>query len=133
MAKAFASGRGPAFAFLLAALSAPAVAVDTYEDKLISTPGTPDVVAKGLEADGYALGVLAYTWAYPLVRMERVAPSYTDVPSPKPATSYRAPLDQIGWATELATPSQGHADREQRHLLHERSRQARSALYPLGS
>ena len=58
-------------------------------------------MAKGLEADGGA--ALAYTWGYPLVRMERVARSYTDVPSPKPATSYRAPLDQIGWATELAT------------------------------
>jgi len=107
MSKAFASRGRSTFAFLLAALgamSAPAVAAETYDDKLISTPGTPDVVAKGLEADGYALGVLAYTWGYPLVRMERIARSYTDVPSPKPATSYRAPLDQIGWATELATP-----------------------------
>jgi hypothetical protein len=107
MSKACASRRGPAFAFMLIALgvlSTHALAADTTEDKLISTPGTPDVVARGLEADGYALGVLAYTWGYPLVRMERVARSYTDVPSPKPATSYRAPLDQIGWATELATP-----------------------------
>jgi hypothetical protein len=55
MAKAFALRRGSAFGLLLAALgamSAPALAADTYEDKLISTPGTPDVVAKGLEADG---------------------------------------------------------------------------------
>ena len=107
MAKAFASLRGPAFAVLIAAISAAGagtLAADTYEDKLISTPGTPDVVAKGLEADGYALGILAYTWGYPLVRMERVARSYTDVPLPKPTTSYRAPLNKIGWATELATP-----------------------------
>ena len=37
--------------------------------------------------------------------MERVAREYTDVPSPKPVTSYRAPLNQIGWAQELATPA----------------------------
>jgi hypothetical protein len=37
--------------------------------------------------------------------METVARDYTNVPNPKPSTSYRAPLNQIGWATELATPS----------------------------
>ena len=26
-----------------------------------------------------------------------------DVPSPKPPTSYRAPLNEMGWATSLAT------------------------------
>jgi hypothetical protein len=81
-----------------------ALAADTFEDKLLSTPTSPEVMAKGLETDGYQLGVSAYVWGYPLVRMERVIRSYTDVPSPKPATSYRAPLNQIGWASELATP-----------------------------
>jgi hypothetical protein len=71
----------------------------------LTTPASPEVIAKGLEADGYALGVSAYTWGYPLVRMERLAREYTDVPSPKPATSYRAPLNEIGWAVELATPA----------------------------
>lgn len=75
-----------------------------YPDTLLTTPGTPEVVEKGLEADGYSLGILAYNWGYPLVRMERVAREYTDVPSPKPPTSYRSPLNQIGWARELATP-----------------------------
>ena len=42
-------------------------------------------------------------WGYPLVRMERVARQYTDVPANNPPTSYRAPLNQIGWARELAT------------------------------
>ena len=79
-------------------------AAEVFEDKLISTPTTPDVTARGLEADGYQLGVSAYTWGYPLVRMERVARQYTDVPNPNPPTSYRAPLNQIGWATQLATP-----------------------------
>ncbi|WP_223271365.1 DUF1254 domain-containing protein [Buttiauxella sp. B2] len=45
------------------------------------------------------------TGGYPLVRMEQVVREYTDVPSLKPATSYRAPLNQLGWATELATPA----------------------------
>jgi hypothetical protein len=99
--------RTSTFALLFAsavAVCGPAFAADAGEDKMITTASTPDVVAKGLETDGYSLGVLAYTWGYPLVRMERVARSYTDVPSPKPATSYRAALDKIGWATELATP-----------------------------
>jgi hypothetical protein len=75
-----------------------------YPDPLLTTPGTPEVFQKGLEADGYSLGILAYTWGYPLVRMERVMRDYVDVPNPKPLTSYRAPLNQIGWARELATP-----------------------------
>jgi len=75
-----------------------------FPDKLLSTPGTPDVVEKGMEVDGYQLAVSAYTWGYPLVRMERAMREYTDVPSPKPATSYRAPMNTIGWATELASP-----------------------------
>ena len=80
-------------------------AAEVFEDKLLTTPATPQVLAKGLEADSYSLGVLVYNWGYPLVRMERVAREYTDVPSPKPTTSYRAPLNQIGWAQELATPA----------------------------
>ncbi len=43
------------------------------------------------------------TCGYPLVRMERVARQYTDVPANNPPTSYRAPLNAIGWARELAT------------------------------
>jgi len=81
-----------------------AIAAEAFEDKLLSTPTTPDIMAKGLETDGYQLGVSAYAWGYPLVRMERVVRQYTDVPSPNPKTSYRAPLNQIGWASELATP-----------------------------
>lgn len=73
-------------------------------DLLLTTPATPDVIQKGLYADGYSLAIMAYYWGYPLVRMERVAREYTDVPSPKPATSYRGPLDHIGWATSLASP-----------------------------
>ncbi|MGB9096803.1 hypothetical protein [Erwinia sp.] len=56
-----------------------------------------------MDVDGYSAAVMAWSWGYSIVRMEQVAREYTDVPSPKPATSYRAPLNQIGWATELAT------------------------------
>lgn len=94
-----------ALSFLSSASITTLAAAEPFEDKLLTTPASPEVLAKGLEADGYALGVSAYTWGYPLVRMERVAREYTDVPSPKPATSYRAPLNQIGWAAELATPA----------------------------
>lgn len=73
-------------------------------DLLLTTPGSPEVIQKGSQADGYSLAIIAYYWGYPLVRMERVAREYTNVPSPKPATSYRAPLDHIGWATSLASP-----------------------------
>lgn len=93
-------------ALLTAIWSMPIVVLaDTprYPDELLTTPGTPEVVAKGLEADAYALAISAYTWGYPLVRMERVIRDYIDVPSPKPPTSYRAPLNQMGWATSLAT------------------------------
>lgn len=93
---------------LLSLLASPsfhaqAVAADS-DDPLLTTPATPEVTARGLEADGYQLGLSAYTWGYPLVRMERVVRSYSDVSSGVPATSYRAPINKIGWARELATP-----------------------------
>ncbi|MFF0952905.1 DUF1254 domain-containing protein [Rhizobium leguminosarum] len=73
-------------------------------DELLTIPTSKENVVAGLTADAYQTGLSAYIWGYPLVRMERVARDYTDVPDPKPATSYRAPLNQIGWATSLATP-----------------------------
>lgn len=76
-----------------------------FPDPLLSLAATPENVAKGQEIDAYTLGVSAYAWGYPLVRMERVVREYIDVPSPKPDTSYRAPLNQIGWARALATPA----------------------------
>jgi len=79
-----------------------AVAAD-YPDALLTTPVTPDILAKGIDADAYVQGIQAYVWGYPLIRMERVARQYTDVPADDPPTSYRAPLDEIGWARDLAT------------------------------
>ncbi|RKG39307.1 DUF1254 domain-containing protein [Acinetobacter rongchengensis] len=75
----------------------------SYPDPLLTTPINPDAINEGLEIDGYTQGVQAYIWGYPLVRMERIIREYIDVPNPKPATSYRAPLNQIGWAREVAT------------------------------
>ncbi|PLL12813.1 hypothetical protein CWN50_37135, partial [Klebsiella michiganensis] len=93
---------------LTGALSASTFAVANpggYQDPILTMQGTPDVIKKGLDVDGYSSAVSAWNWGYPIVRMEQVAREYTNVPSPKPATSYRAPLNQIGWATELATPA----------------------------
>ncbi len=85
------------------AFCAGAAAADDYPDALLTTPVTPQILAQGAEADAYAQGIQAYVWGYPLVRMERVARQYTDVPANNPPTSYRAPLNQIGWARDLAT------------------------------
>ena len=87
---------------LFAALATRAMAQEE-PDPLLNTPVTAEVLTQGAEADAYAQGVQAYVWGYPLVRMERVARQYTDVPADSPPTSYRAPLNQIGWARELAT------------------------------
>src|SRR4051794_8976631 len=83
----------------------PGAAPAEPDDALLTTPATPAVIARGLEADGYQLGIAAYTWGYPLVRMERVVRAYSEVASSMPATSYRAPVNRIGWARELATPA----------------------------
>lgn len=80
-------------------------AESTYQDPVLTLQGSPEVFKKGMDVDGYSSAVMAWSWGYPIVRMEQVVREYTDVPSPKPATSYRAPLNQIGWATELATPA----------------------------
>jgi hypothetical protein len=86
-----------------AALLAGAPARAAEPDALLTIPVTPQTIAQGLEIDAYTLGIQAYVWGYPLVRMERVARQYTTVPADNPGTSYRAPLDRIGWATDLAT------------------------------
>lgn len=86
-----------ASAFLIGLVSlSSAVSAFAAQDALVNTPASPEVVAKGLETDGYQLAISAYTWGYPLVRMEQVSRDYTNVPANKPATSYRAPLNQIG-------------------------------------
>ncbi|XIA66287.1 DUF1254 domain-containing protein [Bradyrhizobium sp. TZ2] len=90
---------------LLSLYSSVAMSAEQFDDALLTTPGSPAVIAKGLEADGYQLGLSAYTWGYPLVRMERVVRDYSDISSGVPATSYRAPVNKIGLAHELATPS----------------------------
>jgi hypothetical protein len=66
---------------------------EEVDDALLTTPATPEVIAKGLEADGYQLGISAYTWGHPLVRMERVIRSYSHVSSGVPAASYRAAVN----------------------------------------
>lgn len=88
---------------MAAAFWAGAAAADDYPDALLTTPVVPQILAQGAEADAYAQGIQAHVWGYPLVRMERVARQYTAVPANNPPTSYRAPLNEIGWARDLAT------------------------------
>ena len=72
-----------------------------------------------------------YIWGYPLVRMERVIRDYTDVSQPQPATSYRAPLNQIGWAKALADPDVKEMPTSNNDTLYmSRSREFDRALYP---
>jgi hypothetical protein len=91
---------------LIATWAAPGAPARADEpDALLTTPVTPQILAKGNEIDAYTLGVQAYVWGYPLLRMERVARQYSTVPADNPPTSYRATLNHIGWARELATPA----------------------------
>lgn len=53
-------------------LSTNVVFAETYPDPLLTLPVTPENIAKAKEIDAYTLGVSAYLWGYPLVRMERV-------------------------------------------------------------
>ncbi|MHC0445367.1 DUF1254 domain-containing protein [Flavobacterium sp. 3-218] len=72
-------------------------------DPVVEIPSTPQVQDFGDYYSSQTAGVLAYQWGYALVRMEETMRDYINVPNPKPATSYRAPLNQIGWARELPT------------------------------
>jgi hypothetical protein len=94
-----------ATALLGAGLPGASVFAQGQADALLSMPTSQENIVAGLEADAYANGINAYVWGYPLVRMERVMRDYSSVPSPRPATSYRAPLNQMGWAQALATPA----------------------------
>lgn len=77
--------------------------VASKKDPVIEIPGTNEVQDLGDYYGAKTAGTLAYQWGYALLRMEESMRSYIDVPNPKPATSYRAPLNQIGWARTLPT------------------------------
>lgn len=75
--------------------------VASQQDPIISVAPSVEIAAHGDYIDAKAIGTLAYEWGYSLVRMEKAMREYIDVPNPKPATSYRAPLNQVGWAKRL--------------------------------
>jgi len=77
--------------------------VAQQDDPIISIAPNAEIAAKGTYIDAKAVGTLAYEWGYAMVRMEQAMRDYIDVPNPKPATSYRAPLNEIGWAKRLPT------------------------------
>jgi hypothetical protein len=77
--------------------------VASKKDPVIEIPTTAEVQNLGDYYAAKTAGILAYQWGYALVRMEETMRDYVDVPNPKPATSYRAPLNQMGWARSLPT------------------------------
>ncbi|WP_185969026.1 DUF1254 domain-containing protein [Carboxylicivirga sp. M1479] len=77
--------------------------VALQDDPVISVAPNADIAAQGYYLDAKAMGTMAYQWGYAMVRMEQAMRDYIDVPNPKPATSYRAPLNEIGWAKRLPT------------------------------
>lgn len=72
-------------------------------DPVISVAPNAQIGEMGAYYDAKSIGTLAYQWGYSMVRMEQAMRDYIDVPNPKPATSYRAPLNEIGWAKRLPT------------------------------
>lgn len=73
------------------------------DDPIISVAPSAEIGVQGDYLDAKAIGTLAYEWGYSMVRMEQAMRDYINVPNPKPKTSYRAPLNQIGWAKRLPT------------------------------
>lgn len=88
--------------FLFILLSPFWVAAQT--DPVITTPATPQIVGAGLKSEAKALAILAYQWGYPLVRMEQTVRKYTTVECDRSRSSFRAPVNQIGWAKQLPGP-----------------------------
>ena len=77
--------------------------ISQQDDPVISVAPNAQIGQMGSYYDAKSVGTLAYQWGYAMVRMEQAMRDYVDVPNPKPATSYRAPLNEIGWAKRLPT------------------------------
>lgn len=77
--------------------------VASKNDPVIEIPATNQLQSVGDYEAAKTAGILAYQWGYSSVRMEETMREYINVPEPKPTTSYRAPLNQIGWARSLPT------------------------------
>ncbi|WP_075590503.1 DUF1254 domain-containing protein [Labilibacter marinus] len=77
--------------------------VAAQNDPIITVAPNLEIGQLGDYYDAKAIGTLAYEWGYAMVRMEQAMRDYINVPEPKPKTSYRAPLNKIGWAKRLPT------------------------------
>ena len=77
--------------------------VSAQEDALLSLSTTPSNIAEGHKEEARVLGVLAYEWGYPLIRMERTIQKYTDISRDMTDASFRAPVNRIGWSRRLPT------------------------------
>lgn len=90
--------------FIIGILSIIPLCLQAQNDPVINTPATAKVIAQGLKAEAKAIGVIAYQWGYPLVRMEEVIRTYTTLTAKENKSSYRAPVNTIGWARQLPSP-----------------------------
>ena len=90
--------------FLSMAMLFSSASYSQEKDPVITTAPTPDVLHQGLKSEAKALGIMAYQWGYPLVRMEKVMRKYVDLGDGVPPTSYRAATNKIGWAKQLPGP-----------------------------
>lgn len=89
--------------FFICVMLVPFLAI-AQTDPVITTPATPQIIGAGLKSEAKALAILAYQWGYPLVRMEQTVRKYTTVEPNMLPTSFRAPVNQIGWAKQLPGP-----------------------------
>ena len=96
--------------FLLACAS---LRAETFPDPQLTAAATAQSISRAQEIEAEIRGVSAYTWGYPLLRMEWVMRGYIEVPANKPASSYRAAQpDRMGHRAGHAR-HQGHADGQQ--------------------
>ncbi len=77
--------------------------IEHQDDPIIGIAPNTEIAKQGYYLDAKTIGTLAYQWGYAMVRMEQAMRDYIEVPNPLPSTSYRAPLNEIGWAKRLPT------------------------------
>lgn len=86
---------------LAAAFAAASLPVSAQIDPVLSLQPTAEVMSAGQKAEAKAIGIMAYEWGYPLVRMEKVIRTYTDTAGGTSESSFRAPANNIGWSRRL--------------------------------
>ena len=117
--------RSLAATIVAAALCVSAAAAEDYPDALLTTPVTPAILAQGAEADAYTQGDSGLCLGLPTgPDGARGAPIYGRAGEQSAdQLSRAAERDRLG-ARPCDGGLEGHADVEQRHVLHERDRRS---------